>query len=575
MRNRAIAEVFAELADWLELAGEDLFRIRAYQKAARAVQDTTEDLAEVAERGGLKALKQLEGIGDGTARKIVEFLDQGRVQALEDLRAKFPAGLREMLRIPEFGPKKVAAVWRELGLETVDQLEAAAREGRVAALKGFGKKSEENLLKNIQLFRRSRGRTSLAEATAIAEAVVAALRSVAGGGVPILPAGSLRRGKDTIGDLDILVATKDAAPIMSAFTSLPEVKEVLAHGATKSSVLTGRDLQIDLRAVPPGSLGAALQYFTGSKEHNIAVRERAVRRGLSLNEYAVTRMADGSAVAGATEAEVYAALDLPWIPPELRENRGELAAAEAGSLPELIELGDVRGDLHCHTTWTDGKLSVSEMAAAAQARGYQYLAITDHSKALAMTGGLDEARLGEQIAEITRLNRTLAPFRILTGIEVDILRDGSLDLAEELLDELDFVIASIHSNFKLSRAEMTARMIRAIENPVVDLIAHPTGRVVGAREPYELELGAVIAAAAHAGTMLEINANNRLDLNDLAARAAREAGVTLVINTDAHSAHDFDTMRFGVLTARRAWLTRAEVLNTLPLEELLNRLGRE
>ncbi len=574
MSNLTIVELFRELADWLELAGEDGFRIRAYQNAARALQDQSEDLGKLAAQGGVKALKQLDGIGEGTAKKIVEFLDTGQIAALEAQRAKFPPGLRDLLRVPEFGPKKVAAVWHELGVDSVDSLEAVAKEGKLAALKGFGKKTEENVLKNLQLFRRSRGRTTLPEAAELAASVVAALQRAAPG-VTVQPAGSLRRGKETIGDLDFLVATDDAAPIMQAFVSLPEVKEVLAHGPTKSSVLTVGDLQMDLRAVPPASLGAALQYFTGSKEHNVAVRERAVRRGLSLNEYAVTRIADGSPVASATEAEVYAAVGLPWIPPELRENRGELALADAGELPQLIEVDDLRGDLHCHSTWTDGKLSIAEMAAAARARGYDYMALTDHSKALAMTGGLDEQRLLTQVEEITELNRLLAPFRILTGIEVDILRDGSLDLDEAVLDQLDFVIASIHSNFKLARSEMTTRMIRAVENPVVDLIAHPTGRVLGQREPYELDVGALIAAAAHAGTMLEINANHRLDLNDLHARAARDAGVTLVINTDAHSAKDFASMKFGVLTARRAGLSKHEVLNTLSLTELLDRLGRE
>ncbi|MCS6860543.1 MAG: DNA polymerase/3'-5' exonuclease PolX [Abditibacteriales bacterium] len=571
MDNTAVSAMFDEFADWLEIDDENPFRVRAYRRAAQVVRDLPEDVAQVAAEG---RLTHLEGIGKDLAGKIVEFLQTGKVAALEELRSKYPPTLRDLLQVPDVGPKTVALLYKRLNVSSLDELEEAAQAGKLAALPRMGKKTQENILRGIQLLKQSAGRVPLEVAWHIAESIVAELKPLPSV-EQIIPAGSLRRWRETIGDIDILATTTGAsAEVMDRFVHLPGVTEVLAHGETKSSVIVVVDarrkysVQVDLRVVPPGSFGAALQYFTGSKDHNITLRARALKQGLTINEYGVFEEKTGKQVAGATEEEVYAALGLPLIPPELRENRGEVEAAAEGRLPDLIDLAAMRGDLHAHTTYSDGHNTIAEMADAARARGYEYLAITDHSKPLAW--GMDEKTLRKQIKEIRQLNEKYHGFRILTGCEVDILSDGRLGMDAAVLQQLDIVIASVHSNFKQSREEMTRRIIRAMETGLVDIIAHPTGRLVGQREGYDVDVPALIEAAKRCGVALEINAHpDRLDLNDLNARAAKNAGVLLTINTDAHAPSNLDLLRFGVHTARRAWVEKKDVLNTMPLDGLL------
>jgi len=562
MRNEEVVAMLEETADLMEIAGENPFKARAYRRAADAIAALKEPVEELVRT---KRLNQIEGVGESIARDIAEFLQKGTTTRLEQLRQKYPPQLRKLLEIQGVGPRTVAMLYERLGIVTVDELEAAAKAGKLTKLPGMGEQKVRNILEGIQLWRQQQGRVPLHIALAIAERIVAQLREL-----PqveqILPAGSLRRWKETVGDLDILVATRDSEPVMERFVKLPEVQKVLAHGTTKSSVLMADNLQVDLRAVDPESFGAASQYFTGSKAHNIALRNRALKLGLTINEYGVFREATGEKVAGETEEGVYEVVGLLWIPPELREDRGELEAAERQALPRLVTLEDIRGELHCHTKWSDGANTVEEMARAARERGYEYLAITDHSPP--MGWGVKPENFRKLIREIRQVSERLG-FPILAGIEVDIAPDGSLHMDEDILRQLDIVIASVHSAMKMSREEMTKRIVKAMENPLVHILGHPTGRLINQRPPYEVDLEALVERARQTGVALEINGSpERLDLNDENARYAKEAGVLLSLGTDAHHDDHLDFMRFAVAVARRAWCEPANILNTRSYEQL-------
>lgn len=564
MKNAEIAGIFDRMADILEVLNDNPFRVRSYRKASQVVADQAEDIAALAQSG---RLAELPGIGSAFVEKITEYLAEGKVSAYEALKARVPEGVIEMLHVPGLGPKTAGLFWQKANVTSVAELAKAIDEGRLAGLPGIGAKKLENLKKGIATYLGGQGRVLLGAALPVAEEI-AALLAKADGVSDVLPAGSLRRRRETIGDVDILVASERGKEVVAAFVALPMVKDVLASGDTRGSVRVEGGLQVDVRVVPPDSFGAAAQYFTGSKAHNIRLRDLAIGKKLKLNEYGVFR--GETRIAGATEHEVYAALGLPWMPPELREDRGEIEAALEGRLPALIEEGDIRGDLQMHSTYSDGGASLEEMAQACIALGYEYMAITDHSQSLKIANGLTPERLREQRRKIGRLNRDLAPFRILAGVEVDILGDGSLDLPDKALAALDFVIASIHMGMQQDADRLTTRLVKAMQNPHVCAIAHPTGRVIAQRDPYPLHFDEVLRVAKETGTALEINAYaDRLDLNDVQARAARDAGVKLVIDTDSHSPAHLPMMRFGVATARRGWVRKADVLNTLPLEDLL------
>ena len=570
MKNREIADMFEAIADMLELLGGNAFRVNSYRKASRVIGDLTDDVADLAEAGGLQ---KLPGIGASTAKKIVEYLETGTMERYEELAAEVPEGVIEMMHVPGVGPKTAGLVYKEAGIDSVTGLAEAIEAGQLTDLPGLGPKKLENILKGVAVYLAGQERVLLGRALPVAEEIAEAMRKVPGVG-QVLPAGSLRRRRETVGDIDILVASTEGKAVVEAFVGLRQVRDVLAAGETKGSVRVEGGLQVDCRVVPPESFGAAAQYFTGSKAHNVRLREIAIGKKLKLNEYGV--FSGDEPVAGETEEAVYAALGLPWVPPELREDRGEIEAAQAGELPDLVELDDVQGDLHLHSTWSDGGASIEQMAEACRALGYRYLCVTDHSQSLTIAGGLSPEQLARQREEIDELNRTLEGFRILSGCEVDILGDGSLDLPDDVLAGLDFVIASIHTGMTQSADRITRRIIAAMEHPHVHAIAHPTGRIIGQREPYAIDFEALVRAAADTGTALEINAYvERLDLNDVHARAARDAGVRLVIDTDAHAPDQLAMMRFGVATARRGWATRADVLNALPLKELLAVLKRK
>jgi DNA polymerase (family 10) len=567
--NAAIARVLAEMADLLELKGENPFKIRAYRNAAATIAECAQAVGALSAR----ELLALPGIGRDLAGRIRELVDCGEIAHHRDLLAEFPATLLELTRLQGIGPKTVALLYRALDIRTLDQLEEASRAGRVRGLRGMGAKKEALVLKAIEERRRHAGRHLLADTEGVAAAVVAHLRQVAPD-VEYVPVGSLRRGTETCGDLDIL-AVGGHPSLIDAFSRHALVERVLGRGETKGSVLLRGGYQADLRLVPAASRGAALQYFTGSKAHNIELRDRALARGLKLNEYGLFDNATGKAVAGESEEGIYGALGLAWVPPELRENRGEFDAAARRALPRLVELSDIRGDLHCHTDATDGRDTLEAMAEAARAAGLSYLAITDHSRALAMSGGLDETSALRHAARIRAVGARLEGIRLLAGIECDIRPDGTLDLADDCLAQLDFVIASVHSAFNQDASQMTERLVRAMGCPYVDAIGHPTGRLLLRRDPYPVDIGGLIDAATRHGVALEINAQvDRLDLNDMHARLAAERGVPLVIDTDSHSTAGFGMLRWGVTVARRGWLTAGQVLNTRPPDQFLGGLRR-
>lgn len=570
MENKSIADIFTEIADILDIQGENPFRVRSYRNAARIIEDMSQSLQSLVASG--KNLEEIPGIGKSIREKIEEIISTGKCQFLEELRGQVPPGLTELLKLEGLGPKKVKVLYEELGVDSIDRLEKAARAGKLRDLPGMGLKTEEKVLKSIENYRAGFGRFKLSVGFMYAQVLLEYLGKVPG--VKRLDAaGSVRRCKETIGDLDILVICRPDCQVMDRFARYEEVKEVLSQGETKSSVRLKCGLQVDVRVLPEDSYGAALHYFTGSKAHNVAIRERAKERGLKISEYGIFRAKDEKRLGGKDEEEVFKAIGLPFIPPELRENWGEIEAAEKGKLPRLIELADIRGDLQMHTTATDGKNSIVEMAAKAKELGYSYIAITEHSKAVRVAGGLDEKSLALHFKEIEKVNSQLSGLRILKGVEVDILADGSLDLKDEILKEGEIVLASVHSRFNMSEEEMTRRIIKAIKNPYVHILAHPTGRLILEREAYKVNLKEVIQAAIDYGVILEINAYpDRLDLRDVDARLAKEMGAKLAISTDAHSTAQMELMKFGVFTARRGWIEPQDVINTKPLTELLKTL---
>lgn len=569
MTNRDVAEILRQIAFLLEMDGVE-FKPRAYEKAAYAVDALEEPIQELYARGGVKALEAIPGVGKSIAQKIEELLRTGRLSYYEELRRKYPIDLASLMGIEGVGPKTLRALYEALGITTLEELEQAARQGRLRQLPRFGEKTEAAILRGIELLRRHRGRFLLGDVLPLMEDIaarLAALREVE----RVEIAGSLRRRKETVGDADLLIISRRPERVMDVFVTLPEVVQVYERGETRSRVRFRNGLDVDLRVVPRESFGAALQYFTGSKEHNIALRRIAEKKGLKLNEYGLFR--GERRIAGRTEEEIYEALGLSYIPPELREDRGEIEAARQGRLPRLIEYGDLRGDLQVQTNWTDGANSIEEMALEARRLGLEYIAITDHTRSLAMTRGSDEAKLLEQIAEIRRLNQKLSGIRLLTGAEVNIRKDGTLDIRDEVLAQLDVVGIAVHSHFTMSRQEMTERIARAMRHPHADILFHPTGRLLLKREPYEVDIEEIIRVARETGTVLEIDAYpERLDLKDEHIRKAVEAGVKLVIDSDAHHASHFRVLSYGIAQARRGWARREDILNTLPCEEFLAHL---
>ena len=589
MTNADIAATFEHIADLLEYQGGNVFRVRAYRNAARTIGDMVESLAAVRADSG-RSLTDLEGIGTDLAEKIGSLLDTGELPLLAELRKAVPAVVFELMRVPGLGPKKVKVLVDQLGIDSLDSLEQACRDGRVEQVKGFGAKTQASILENIAFAKDpDHARLLWQEADAIVQELLVWMRGCQHVR-RIEGAGSWRRGRETVGDLDFVVDSDDSTAVMDRLHAWKQTSAVLLRGDTKTSVRGPRGVQIDLRVVEHGSFGAALQYFTGSKEHNVRLRSWARERGLTINEYGVYEVGSegkhdakptkGVCVAGDTEQAVYGVVGLPWVPPELREGRDEIVVAERGELPELVELADIRGDLHMHTTATDGEDTLAEMVRAAVARGLQYIAITDHGQRVTMARGLDKHRLLKQWDEIDRLNESLAedgrpPIVVLKGIEVDMLEKGGLDLPDDVLEKADWVVASLHYGQNQPRERITARIIEAIENPHVSVIGHPTGRLLNRRPPYDVDIEAVIAAAARTGTCLEINANPwRLDLNDHHAAAAKKAGVKIVISTDAHSTRGLDVMRCGVLQARRAGLEAGDVANTRTLAGLRKLMKR-
>ncbi|AXC09756.1 DNA polymerase X family [Acidisarcina polymorpha] len=610
MDNRQIANLLAETADLLEIAAGDPFRIRSYRRAAEAVESSTIPLSQLAVEDPKKLLT-IAGIGKGMAANILEIEKAGTLPLREELLVKYKPSMLELLKLPGMGPKSVALFWEVLQVADIDQLEAAIAAGKLEELPRFGAKAAEKLKKGIAEYRKNSGRFHLDDAEIAAEKITAYLLEFPGID-RVTPAGSLRRGRDTVGDLDLLatgpICEEDkVGPAVDYMAAYPPIASLIAKGANKVSFRLRSGLQVDVRLLPQGSYGAALQYFTGSKMHNVTVRQRALKRGYTLSEYALAKVEDGAFVAGATEEEIYAALGMDWIAPELRENNGELEAALEHRLPQLITQADIRGDVHMHTVATDGSNTIREMAEAALARGYEYIAITDHSKNLAMTNGLDDQRALTHIAAIRQVERDMAeefyerekrepegsplkprpgssgtatsprqlPIRVLAGIEVDILADGQLDLADETLAQMDIVIASVHTLFSQSIEEMTARVLRALENPYLKILGHPTGRKLLRRDAYQIHLPQIFQAAAAAGVAMEHNSNpNRLDLCDRDLKMAKEAGCKIVVNTDAHHTSEMENMRYGIRQLRRAWLTKEDVLNTLPADEFLETVKR-
>jgi DNA polymerase (family 10) len=573
MDNRSIAQLLADTADLLEISAGDPFRIRSYRRAAEAVESSTIQLSTIA--SDPKKLQEIPGIGKGMAANIQAIESAGTLPLREELLLKYRPTMLELLRLPGMGPKTVALLWDALQVGSVEDLEKAIADGRLAGLPRVGEKLIEKLRKGIADYKERSGRFLIDDAEEAAEKLIAYLKKFPGIET-ILPAGSLRRGRDTVGDLDILAtgpacAEDCVAAAVEYAANYPPANTMLAKGQNKVSFRLRSGLQVDVRLLPVGSYGAALQYFTGSKMHNVTVRQRALKRGYTLSEYALANVRDGSFVAGATEEEIYAKLGLDWIPPELRENNGEIEAAEEHRLPVLIEEADIRGDVHMHTVETDGKNTIREMAEAGVARGYEYIAITDHSKNLAMTMGLDDKRALEHIERIRAVDAEMeGKIRVFAGIEVDILADGALDLSDEVLAQMDVVIASVHSLFNMPAEEMTARMLRGIENPYVRILGHPTGRLLLRREPYQMDLGAVLRRAGELGVAVEHNAYpDRLDLCDRDLRLAKELGCRIVINTDAHHTSHLAKMRYGIEQLRRAWLSKQDVLNTLGAGEFL------
>lgn len=573
MENKEIARVLQETADLMEIAGEDGFRIRSYRNGAAAIEGHPERVEDILADPARK-ITDIPGIGKGLAAVIEEIRQRGSCERRDDLLRKFPAAALEFLKIQGLGPKGVALIFQHYQIATIDELERLCLEQKIRVLPRMGAKLEEKVLKSIQQYRQRSGRFLFMHAERVAREVTEHLATLPG--IEITPAGSLRRGRETVGDLDLLVTGAPAEEVIQRFLAFPRIDTVLGRGENKVSATIGREcLQVDVRALPRESFGAALQYFTGSKDHNVAVRTRAVRMGLKLSEYGLFRAEDDACVAGETEQQVYEAMGLRWIPPEMRENLGEIELAAEGRLPDLIEVSDLRGDVHMHTTETDGRASLDEMAEAAHALGYEYIAITDHSKSLAMTNGLDEQRAVAFAKQVRERNRAGMPLRLFSGLECDILKDGALDLANDALAELDFVIGSVHSHMNMEAAEMTGRLLRALECPHIRMLGHPTGRLLLQREPYPFDFERVVDEAVRRGVWMEINASpERLDLNPTHIRTAKARGAKFVISTDAHHPSHLAFIRYGVTTARRGWLQRADIVNTLDAQGFARALRR-
>ncbi len=584
MENIEIAAVLRELGDLLEIKGSNPFRIRAYRNAVQTINSLTRPLSEMVEAG--EDLTELPAVGKDIGAHIEELVRTGNLERLEEVAAEVPRSLVQLVKLEGVGPKKAKKLWQELGVTNLDELEKALAAGRVEALEGFGKTSVQKITEAIESFRRSRGRFRLDQVDELIRPLVSYLES-APGAKQVVVAGSYRRRKETVGDIDILVeAEGDGTPVVQHFVAFDSVDRVVSAGETRGSVVLRSGLEVDLRVIPHRSFGAAMHYFTGSKEHNIRARQIAQKHGMRLNEWGLFRVPEdvdpdelgkegGERVAGETEEEIFEALGLAWVPPVIRENRGEVELVSGGDLPSLVRLEDIRGDLHMHSTWSDGKRSIEEMAEACRGRGYDYLVISDHSPNLAMVRGVTAEKALAQWQEIDALNERLRGITILRGLEVDILRGGELDMTDEVLEGLDLVLISIHSLMDMSKSEMTDRVIRAMEHPAVDIVAHPTGRILGRREPFALDVEAVLQAASELNVAVELNANpRRLDLNDVHVHRAKELGVPVVISTDAHAIPQLDNMSYGVDQARRGWLGPDDVLNTRSLEELKGWLGR-
>jgi DNA polymerase (family 10) len=577
MDNPEIARVFEEIADILEIQGENPFRIRSYRNAALVIEGLAVSLKNILAEDE-KKLETIPGIGTSIREKVVEMLTTGKCKFHDELLKKLPPGLLDLLKVTGVGPKKVALIYNKVGVSTVEDLEKAARAHKLCDLPGMGEKSEQKILKGVQEFKRVSGRFNISVASSIAEDYKAYMKKLKGV-INVEPSGSLRRWKETIGDLDILVTCKRGVPVMDHFVSYPEVTEVVAKGDTKSTVILTNGLQVDLRVLDKRSFGSALQYFTGSKAHNIAVRDRAKRMGLKISEYGVFREKGNKWVVGETEEDVYRTVGLGWIPPELRENRGEIEAAEASKLPELLKLSHIKGDLQMHTTESDGANTLEEMAEAAMEMGYEYIAVTEHSKGLGIARGLEEKRLLKQMTAIDRFNAGLKKrgktFRVLKGTEVDIRADGTLDYDRRILEKLDCVVGAVHSGFDMPGKKMTERIIRGMSTGQLNILAHPTGRLIGTREPYEVDMERIVDAAKKYGVFLELNSYpDRLDLNDIHCKLAKDNGVLVAISTDSHNKLHLKNITYGVHTARRGWLTKKDVLNTRSLKELLKLLKR-
>jgi DNA polymerase (family 10) len=570
IHNVDVAEIFNRVADLLEILDENPFRVRAYRNAARAIGGLSQSVATMVEEG--KDLTELPGIGKDLAGKIGEIAETGYLSQLQDLEDRIPPQLIRLMKIPGLGPKRVKTLYDRLNIASLEDLKKSAEEGEIRKLKGFGEKTEAAILAEMGREKKEE-RIKLNVAEEVAHAVVSHLKKVSGVS-DVIVAGSFRRKKETVADLDILATCRKGSRVMDAFVEYGNVDKVVAKGETRSTIVLRSGIQMDLRVVPEASYGAALHYFTGSKAHNIAVRTLGVKKGLKINEYGVFR--EVKRIAGKKEEEVFDQVGLPFIEPELREGQGEIEAAQQGNLPKLITLKDIRGDLHAHTKETDGRHTLEQMVEAARDRGYQYVAITEHSKRLSMTHGLDAKRLAKRNEEIDRLNGRLKGFSVLKSIEVDILEDGSLDLPDSILKELDLTVCSVHSKFNLPRNKQMERIIRAMDNPYFNILAHPSGRLINERPPYEVDMEGLIKAAKERGCLMEVNAHpDRLDLADIHCKLAKDMGVKLVISTDAHSVNDYDLIRFGVWQARRGWLEKEDVLNTRTADELKKLIKRK
>ena len=571
MKNQEIAQIFYNIADILEMRGVQ-WKPAAYRKAARALESLSEPVEDVFKEGGIKALEEIPGIGERLAKKIIQYIKTGKIKEYERLKKGLPKGFLDLMNIQGIGPKKAQKLYKKLDIKSVKELEQAAKKHKIQKLATFKEKTEENILKGIEMFKLKKGRMLLGLALPQAREIISALKEVKDV-QQVEAAGSLRRMKETIGDIDILVTSKSPDPVMDTFTKMPSVRRVLAKGETKSSVVLKTGLQVDVRVLDPSSFGSALQYFTGNKDHNIKLRAIAIKKGLKLSEYGLFTKKGNKKVAGKTEAEVYKKLGLPYIEPELRENNGEVEAAIQKKLPKLMTLKDIKGDLHTHTKASDGVNTIKEVAEACKKLGYEYVCISDHSKSTTIAHGLTEKQVEKQIDEIRKINKKIKGIKILTGTEVDILDDGSLDFSDKTLKKLDVVTASVHKKFRMGKKQMTERILKAISNDNVDIIGHPTGRLIGKREGYDLDFEKIFKAAKDTKTVLEINSQpDRLDLNGYLVKDAKKQGIRFAVVTDAHSLAQLNFIELGVAMARRGWCEKKDVVNTLPLKQLMKKL---